>query len=487
VKRIIQFLSLIILFQAQLAYAGWAEDVRLTYNNRGSIPDIMARGDTIHVVFANIGPTDSIFYLRSLDAGNFWGQPISLQDAGHLGSQVHINLWNDEILVTWNDIDTNHVNWSHNIPIRLSSLGNEWYPVRYLFRTLVGGEFIEFSSAICGDTIYTVYCWSHSDSTGYRPMIFLRSTDLGQSWGQKETIGYLMNYTNPLQILVCGGRVYIIWSGDFPPEFLGREVHGLASSDGGRNWSEHFLVSSDDHYVAQHSCVACDAENGNLAIGWMDYALSHGYPGDIFVRLTTDGGQSWGDIQHATTSHTASNPSIAIRGDSLYTVWCDNDTEYGYPNSEICFTRSTSFGENWDQPSRLTYAEGYSYTPRISYDMGRLHVAWWEELRPPHNGDEVYYKRYDPEADAIDRDILQNPINFSLSAYPNPFNSATTITLTGAEQAEIGIYDITGRLITTLHTSGGQALWDASAYSSGLYFARATGEKASTIKLILVK
>jgi hypothetical protein len=74
-----------------------------------------------------------------------------------------------------------------------------------------------------------------------------------------------------------------------------------------------------------------------------------------------------------------------------------------------------------------------------------------------------------------------------LSAYPNPFNSATTITLTGAEQSEIGIYDITGRLITTLYTVGGQAVWDASVYSSGLYFARAAGEKANTIKLVLVK
>jgi hypothetical protein len=80
-----------------------------------------------------------------------------------------------------------------------------------------------------------------------------------------------------------------------------------------------------------------------------------------------------------------------------------------------------------------------------------------------------------------------SPHFIALSAYPNPFNSATTITLTSAEQAEIGIYDITGRLITTLHTIGGQALWDASAYSSGLYFARVAREKAGAIKLVLIK
>jgi|WetSurMetagenome_2_1015567.scaffolds.fasta_scaffold65479_1 hypothetical protein len=89
--------------------------------------------------------------------------------------------------------------------------------------------------------------------------------------------------------------------------------------------------------------------------------------------------------------------------------------------------------------------------------------------------------------DAIRDDHFNDIELSSIQAYPNPFNSATTIMLTGAEQAEIGIYDITGRLITTLHTVGGQALWDASGCSSGLYFARLAGEKASSIKLVLVK
>jgi hypothetical protein len=110
----------------------------------------------------------------------------------------------------------------------------------------------------------------------------------------------------------------------------------------------------------------------------------------------------------------------------------------------------------------------------------------WSDRRPPNYDEDIYYKRYDPEPDAIDNDISL-PNSLTISAYPNPFNSATTITLTGAEQAEISIYDITGRLITTLHTVSGQALWNASAYSSGIYFARLAGEKENTIKLVLVK
>jgi hypothetical protein len=75
-----------------------------------------------------------------------------------------------------------------------------------------------------------------------------------------------------------------------------------------------------------------------------------------------------------------------------------------------------------------------------------------------------------------------------LSAYPNPFNSSTTITLTGTTIADITIYDITGRRITTLRTDAGKAIWDASGFPSGVYFARTqAGQKAQSIKLILLK
>jgi hypothetical protein len=106
---------------------------------------------------------------------------------------------------------------------------------------------------------------------------------------------------------------------------------------------------------------------------------------------------------------------------------------------------------------------------------------------PANSPDSVLFFTCLPEYVGIEEDEPHLPMDLTLSAYPNPFNSATTITLTGVEQAEIGIYDIMGRLITRLHTVGGQALWDASAYSSGLYSARLAGQKAGTIKLILLK
>jgi hypothetical protein len=75
-----------------------------------------------------------------------------------------------------------------------------------------------------------------------------------------------------------------------------------------------------------------------------------------------------------------------------------------------------------------------------------------------------------------------------LACFPNPFNAATTITVAGGGEAEIDIYDIAGRRVSTLHTVDGRVVWKADGMSSGVYFARAMGGGAATsIKLIYLK
>lgn len=91
------------------------------------------------------------------------------------------------------------------------------------------------------------------------------------------------------------------------------------------------------------------------------------------------------------------------------------------------------------------------------------------------------------------------PKQFSLGQnYPNPFNPVTKIKfevpVTGKNNyVTIKVYDISGREITTLadnNFSAGvyEADWDASKYSSGVYFYRMTAGNYSEIKkMVLVK
>jgi hypothetical protein len=129
-----------------------------------------------------------------------------------------------------------------------------------------------------------------------------------------------------------------------------------------------------------------------------------------------------------------------------------------------------------------------SKTKLVSDAIGGAFIAW--QMNPT---DHIFVNRVYSDGwvapdstDSVNDDITL-PREVKIGSYPNPFNASTLLILNGLNNPAIEIYDITGRLITTLHTIGGQALWDASTYSSGLYFARVAVEKASTIKLVLVK
>ncbi|HJM47483.1 MAG TPA: zinc-dependent metalloprotease [Candidatus Marinimicrobia bacterium] len=88
------------------------------------------------------------------------------------------------------------------------------------------------------------------------------------------------------------------------------------------------------------------------------------------------------------------------------------------------------------------------------------------------------------------------PQNFGIHhIYPNPFNPITTIhySLNKNENVEVSIYDIAGRLITTLinefQIAGYHSItWNASNFSSGIYFLNmSSGETSRTKKLMLIK
>ena len=79
--------------------------------------------------------------------------------------------------------------------------------------------------------------------------------------------------------------------------------------------------------------------------------------------------------------------------------------------------------------------------------------------------------------------------------YPNPFNSATMISVELPEGAEtrITVHDITGRRVTLLHSghlaSGRHTYrWDASAYAGGIYIVQVrTDRQSRSFRMTLVK
>ena len=93
-------------------------------------------------------------------------------------------------------------------------------------------------------------------------------------------------------------------------------------------------------------------------------------------------------------------------------------------------------------------------------------------------------------------DISAIPAEFILyQNYANPFNAQTTIkyNLPEPQDVSLAIYDLLGRQVETLLNKEKQmglhqAIWDASGYSSGIYFYRIeAGDHTKTKKMILLK
>jgi len=81
------------------------------------------------------------------------------------------------------------------------------------------------------------------------------------------------------------------------------------------------------------------------------------------------------------------------------------------------------------------------------------------------------------------------------SNYPNPFNATTQFSYSLAEagKVKLTIHNLRGQLVETIvdnHQEAGehQVIWDASEYSSGVYFYKLTaGDYTEMRRMIMVK
>jgi hypothetical protein len=457
------------------AIAGWSIPALISERAGGNYPQIIVQDSVLHVIYENEVQYDKICYLKSNNMGETWRRNFVLSENN--GPTVHPRIirWRNRLLALWRaDLngDPSPLNIGYAISI---DNGDTWSLPNFVFedgwRSLISYTVSSYDSLIS----IVLFSQQGPDNAFY----IVRSSDFGATWSDSQRLFSAVESGIPDQA-GTNEITYFTWDGRFELT-VPWEIRFIKSSDGGINWSENIVLSDSDEFHSEHPAVACDSTK--VICTWMDFKYSpYGITGDIFFRISFDSGDTWSEEQQVTSNHRATKSDVEIMGDTIVITWEDSRPENG--SNSIYSIRSSNDGLTWSDHVWIDGDSFNSHDPSLGVGNGRSYIIWYDWIYPDSAG--LYFSRWDPEPDAIVDDI-SIPTSLALSAYPNPFNSATTISISDNQPAEIEIYDITGRLITTLHTVGGQALWDASAYSSGLYFARLAGEKAGTIKLILLK
>jgi len=317
---------------------------------------------------------------------------------------------------------------------------------------------------------------------------FTKSTNWGDTWTTPMEV-FRAQQTGNFDMVVRGDTIHVVWPGRY---IIGDswETRYIKSENGGDPWSDNLLLTTPDSIGSQDCCIIIN-ESGHLAVIWIDGKYSPNLiTGDLFVRYSNNAGEDWTEEEQLTFTHWARKPRAVWNGDSLHIVWED----WRYSQRDIFYMVSTDNGTSWGDEQRVEDDPRLSLYPDLTVVNEKVHVVWRQDSEMDGQG--IYYSRWEDESAIGDTGRNQLPKDFTLRAYPNPFNSKTIITYKNLKGGEIEIYNINGQKIRTFLTAEikeGQIEWDArdalgNKVTSGIYFARARApRKSNTIKLLYLK
>lgn len=245
-----------------------------------------------------------------------------------------------------------------------------------------------------------------------------------------------------MTIRASDNYVYLVWV-RLPPDSP-VAVYYSRSIDGGQTWSGDINFTLDS--LGSQRCYVA-VEDTHVVVSWMGYKYSpYAFTGDFFIKQSFDGGQTWNEEQVLTDMHKVWMGSVYIEDSLIVATWQDDRHFDGENNSEIYVRYSLDYGQTWTEEERLSFGDYHSHSPIACKTGDKIHILWGDQRA----GASGLYYCYNDLATTIDDNNLLPDKTQLLTSYPNPFNSTTLIAYKNIEGGDIDIYDITGRLVTTL-------------------------------------
>jgi len=475
------------------ARAQWTEPVRISEPGECWYPQILAHGDTLHVVYENETGGWKISYVRSTDGGQTWSPHQVLSDTINTTQTLlpRIMKNGNSILALWITYFPQQVYW-YDIGYRLSGdNGITWGPFEYVLDPNWPGSF--YMTASGADSLINIITSGYSGgSTIYKNII---STDFGTTWSQPRPL-FTIFHSGRTDCASHDTLVHLSWTGRSDLDHK-VEVYYSSSANGGLDWGPSIPLSDTDQFHSQMPSIITN-DYGTVDLTWMDFKYaSPGWTGDIFSRRGFGNGSNWTLEVQITQRHKSSLSDVVSKGDTLYVAWQDERSENG--RFSIYFSQSIDGGINWSEEYRLDVDSMQSLMPALAQSNGRVFAIWADRRCEPDTDicGGIYFTQFPTEPSALENEQDSALIEaMRLAVYPNPTNLRVIITYFSKRAGEIRIFNSLGQIVNRFKAEAlvdGKIIWDGTdqngkRVTSGVYFFKLqSGDRTKIAKVIYLK
>jgi photosystem II stability/assembly factor-like uncharacterized protein len=347
---------------------------------------------------------------------------------------------------------------------------------------------------------WILYPFTNPNDSIYLGSLFFNNAYLGFSAGGEiyKTINGGINWTKKTT-----GINNWLFSIFFPSTNTGYAV-GYSGQikktiDNGNNWSNQFVPSymNSVYFVNDYT---------GYTVGWIPYGYYNSFK-------TTNGGGTWDSLNsinphplndvffiNYNTGYIVGDSGTILKTHNAGTNWIVQNSNTLKNLMSVCFTdintgyvvgylgtiiKTTNGGLNWGGQSSGTTNRLYELS-FLNNNTGYIVGDSSSILKTTNGGGPIGINPISSEV----------PNAFSLSQnYPNPFNPTTNIkfNIPKTSNVKLNIYDALGREVAVLvneelKPGTYEVDWDASNYSSGIYYyTLQSGDYKETKKMVLIK
>ncbi len=261
----------------------WQSEQRLTNNSdTTALSYLRAEGQAVFIAWEEYTPKCSIKFLRSPDGGKSWDGLVDVTDGKEVGSPSFVMTSDKTLHMTYGSTkgseQTKGYNWEAYYR-RSTDLGKTWGAEVRLTDDEIGDTRFPLLEAD-GDQLFHMLWWDDRDDTsiehiGYPPkqpesdhnyeVYYKRSQDGGDSWEADRRLTKDDAISEGPSAAVKGGKVYVVWADERDGNF---EIYVKYSTDAGDSWSEDIRMTNSVH-ASREPSITIDA-SGNVYVIWTE-------------------------------------------------------------------------------------------------------------------------------------------------------------------------------------------------------------------------